>query len=301
MPDPRPQLSSAAIRLIGNLVGTEPPLLSAAAFDLLPETSELLRAGLLCEAGHEMVVVAQTPEGEEPVEVLVTDDAEGWGRFSPSDGWLDVAPRRLTRWALDVDRFASLLAQGRQPAVIDRLLWNLGNMRLPARPKPVEVWLARATRGQWDRIRLGLLEHPASQRRVLLLAGSDGGGDQLPRTTLVPLVEVISSDLKIDPARVSARLESRVPSTARLVIRDDGAEVELDGVTHRFEKGVQQKRVIAYLEQALRRGRRAVSVPEVVEELGLSSNRLRELFKGHPTWTELLFERGGMCGFRLDE
>lgn len=82
MPDLAVRLTKPAVKLLGRLLEQPDPILSAGAKAMLPESDELIAAGLLRVSGHELVTSTRGEFDEQPVEVDVSDEVLGFGRFS---------------------------------------------------------------------------------------------------------------------------------------------------------------------------------------------------------------------------
>jgi hypothetical protein len=67
-------------------------------------------------------------------------------------------------------------------------------------------------------------------------------------------------------------------------------------------RGDKQRLVVGFLYQRWRDGDGPISVSAMFEELEFSNTtRLRDLFKDHPNWRELIGDRDGACWLRCDD
>jgi hypothetical protein len=67
-------------------------------------------------------------------------------------------------------------------------------------------------------------------------------------------------------------------------------------------RGDKQRQVVEYLYGAWERGERRVSVALMITDLDFpETTRLRDLFKGHPDWKDLIGYEDGACWLRCDE
>ena len=308
-------------RLLLEILDLPYPAITSAALGSRREAKELIKAGLLVPAGQEPVVPSEDRD-ETPVTLQWSARHGSYGYFSTTRGWISVSEHTIAVYRADIATFlstalAQLGVQHLEPlsaGTDDAFVWDAGHVRLPKRTYRVPVWFVRccAHASAWSEIRDLALARPPERTRVLIASTPR---DRLPAETpprhlLVSMEDMVvgSDTLVLDSAVLAARLSA--PAFDRragspLLVEADGRYVMLNGKAFRFRKGDRQPAIVLYLYQRYLEGELTVSVARLAEDIGLSAkSRIRDNFKGPAgrlVMTELLFEKGGMCGFRLDE
>jgi hypothetical protein len=193
------------------------------------------------------------------------------------------------------------------------LLWDLGDVRLPRRTYRHPLWIVRCAgdTGVWSELRSLAAARPPERTRILLATAAPTRLPREPpqRHLLVSIHDVLdaSGNLALDGSALAAGFGS--PSSGRevgepLLVEADGRVVRLHGKEFRFSRGERQREIIRYLYGCYLSGDVIVSVAKLAEDVGLPGRtRLRDYFKGEggkKVMSELLFEREGTCGFRLN-
>jgi hypothetical protein len=272
--------------------------------------TDLGALGILEPRGYDAVAA---DEDDRPVELVWSSEADAFGYFSGSAGWVSVSNSAITSFAISVERAIAVMTQdfnfaGRSGTknVVEDSLWDLGSVRL-GRPKPNPVLFSRRVHEPRKRalIERYLRNVPTAARRILLTSTiPDRLGAEFAGCFVISLWDVLSDDLRIPPDTIALRLEQRpaIQPDEIITLIADGKEVVFKGDRYHFVKGLRQRAVIKELYVRYRAGEYWVSSAEVAHEAGLSEKtRIRDAFKDHPAWGRLLTEREGMCGFCFDE
>lgn len=272
--------------------------------------ADLSTLGIIEARGYEAV---GTDEHDRPVELIWSPENGRFGYFSESAGWVSVNHSAIASFAISIDHAISVITRdfnfaGRSCAkvVAEDRLWDVGYVRL-GRPKPNPVLFSRrlfepATKTVVERF---LRSSPTSTRRLLMTSTTpDRLAAEFAGCLLVSLWDVLSDDLTVSPDTMAMLLDKRPAIQPDEIIRlvADGKEVVFKGERYRFVKGLRQRAVIKELYARYRAGEYWVSSAEVAVDAGLGEKtRIRDAFKDHPAWGQLLTERDGMCGFCFDE
>jgi len=304
--------------LLLELLDLPAPVLSSLAFEshFRRRGHELLREGFLVKAGGEKTVVSDDFE-DRPVPLVWSPDHGAYGYFSPTRGWVSTDPDHPDlRYELNVAAVLKALLSEFEPRTATAepfaggFVWDAGNIHLPHRSDATSVWLARRVSDptSWHVVRDEMVARPAVGMRIILTSTSRERlpNDVPPRNLLCSLRDLMPRDgnLALNPHMLAAaviRPRASLRSDDPLAVSADGRVVELKGETYKFT-GDTQRRIVVALYQRYIDHRLTVPVAEIVEELVLKQDRIRDYFKKHPSgkvMTHLLFEKSGACGFRV--
>ncbi len=244
MSDGRMALDAETSQLLLEILELRRPLFSGAAAELQPHpTSVLIATGLLVPHDHEDVSASLADHADTPVSLTWSEQHGGLTYFSPAVGPVLVPNERLVRHAVDIavalrTFMADMdLRRGWQPhALVDDVLWEVGDVRLDKRPARVPIWFARRlfdpaiVRQVID----AAIARPHSAQRVILTSTRTSrlGSVAVPGATVVALADVRASftGLAVSPGILGARLRG-VPAPAQgpLVLSDDGTHLTING------------------------------------------------------------------------
>jgi hypothetical protein len=244
MSDGGPALDAEASDLLLEILELRRPLLSGAAAELQPHpASMLVSTGLLVPHDYEEVSASLADHADMPVSLTWSDQHGGLAYFSPAVGPVRVPDERLARHVVDIPAalrtfMAEMdLRRGWQPhALIDDVLWEVGDVRLEKRPARLPIWFARRlfdpaiVREVID----AATARPHSVQRVILTSTRTSrlGSVAVPGAAVVALADVRASftGLSVSPAILGARLRG-VPAPAQgpLVLSDDGTLLTING------------------------------------------------------------------------
>jgi hypothetical protein len=272
--------------------------------------NELQSHGLLTPNGHELTTASLADHDDVPVTVTWSADASGYGHFSANAGWVTVPADRLTSFRVDYAKLlqrvlarSDLWTRTAPTVLLPDLLWEIGELRMPGRGKPVPIWIARrlADPVVWSRFADTVRARPAPGLRIVL---SLTPADRLPAHTLqghsiIPVRDVAdhASGLVVDPDLLAARVASGSQSNNALItVVADRASVTVRGQRYAFS-GSKQRAVVRYLYEALQNGVPECLTAEVLEVAGFSGsvNTLAKAFSGREDWRHFIKEERGRC------
>jgi hypothetical protein len=110
-------------------------------------------------------------------------------------------------------------------------------------------------------------------------------------------------DFVLDAAIIHSAVHGLRQSATASPVRSD-AEFRVIRVGDRefHFRGDKQRQVVGFLYKRSENQEGRISAAIMFEELGLTgTNRLRDLFKGHPDWRDLIGYKDGACWLRCDE
>jgi hypothetical protein len=271
--------------------------------------NQLLSTGLVVPNGHEAIATSDTDE-DRPVSLAWSEQHQAFGYFSSVSGWIVVPHDDVKIFKINLTGVISSLTSKFGMArrvdyrvLVPEFLWEVGACRFGRRNRRTAIMFGRRLSDPcaWQLIQRAL----AAQDRRLILTTTRPARlpDQHTADTIVSVHDLLGDGLVLDRDSVAARLDHMPISDPHeaIVLLADGKEVSFFGQTFRFPKGVDQRRIIKLLYDRYRVGQHRVSVDEVISILGLRENaRIRDYFRGHPAWGQMLTEYKGTCGFRLE-
>jgi hypothetical protein len=281
----------------------------------------LVAAGALKLDDFEPVAASQADHDDKLVSLTWSSELGGYVYFSPAVGLVRIDDERLRRFKLDVSWFHQWLAGhigfragARQVCLIPDRFWDLGDVWLGETKRlrrRTAIYLAR---------RLTELETVTQMASVLCMHSSRPGKVILTTTNDLDLARTIIADscavLAIQTCR-RAGVENfdldtsiiysvvhglRGPRTKSTVQADaDFRIIRVGDREFRF-RGDKQRQVVGFLYRRWEKGEGPVSTALMFEELEHSTaSRLRDLFRGHAGWQELIGYKDGACWLRCDE
>lgn len=271
MPNDSPEIDAEASQLLLELLELRRPLLSGAAAELLPHPSSILiGAGLLISHDHEDASASLADHNDTPVSLTWSDQHGGLTYFSPTVGPVLVPNERLVRHTVDIAAVLRTfmadmdLRRGWQPhALVEDVLWEVGDVRLDKRPARVPIWFARRL---FDPAILGQVidaatARPHSSQRVILTStrASRLGSTLVPGAAVIAMADVRANfaDLTVSPAILGARLRSvPAPAEGPLVLSPDGTHLTINGSVQVEFKTEPMINAIRHLVAAFHSGKR---------------------------------------------
>ena len=312
MSDPRQGLTPAAVDLL--LTIAEMPRAAIAGAILMDHygavAPALLERGLLAASGHELTTTSMADHDDVPVAVTWSPDHRAFGYFSPTAGWIVVPADRLSTYVLAFEKLlphmlAPLFASKHRSVVplLPDLLWEVGEVQLPGRAKPVPLWVGRrlGDAGVWKQF-AGLTHTRAAPGLRIVLGFTPGGripAEILNGHAIISVKDVArhADGLVIDPDLLAARVASGAASTDALItVVAAGAVVTVRGKRYKFT-GSKQRAIIRQLYEAWESGEPERLTTEVLEIAGYrdSVNTLGKAFSGNRDWKTFIGEGRGYC------
>jgi hypothetical protein len=281
----------------------------------------LIAAGALKSDGFEAVSTSLADHDDAPVNLIWSSETGGYAYFSPAVGLVRVDDDALLNYRLDISWLLHWISRQlgftpgvRQVCLIPDQLWDLGDIWLgegKRKQRKTAVYLAR---------RLNELES-VKQVVELLRMHSDRPGKLILTTTHDPnLARAITynfaavlpikscaqagvEDFVLDALIIHSAVHGLRQSATASPVRSD-AEFRVIQVGDRefHFRGDKQRQVVGFLYKRSENQEGRISAAIMFEELGLTgTNRLRDLFKGHPDWRDLIGYKDGACWLRCDE
>lgn len=308
-------LGTEAVDLLLELLELEPSEVSGAVLaEAFPDAGRrLVDAGALRPIANATVVTCVACDGDHSAEVEFDADLSGYRHFCPEAGWVPVAAEHLKRyraepsWLLrELGRALGIPERSRASCLVEGVLWDLGETWLGNRR--VAVLLARglARSETLDRA-CDALTHRTGRGPGVLLTTSVGLARHIDvpgRHRVVPLrgcLRAAGDGVAIDRDVLGGIVSGERPLHPDLPIQPsaDFRVVRVGERTFRF-RGDKQRQVVEYLYRRWRDGEERVNSAAMLEELEFAAGlRLRDLFKGHADWQDLIAYRDGVCWLKV--
>lgn len=303
-------LSPEAVAFLLDLLECPRPHLSGAIAVAQPDAVALLAASdLLARHGHEIAAALAHDDEDLPRPILPWGDPPFPAAFDPSTGIVAIAPERLVVWAAALPAF--LAATGSELdlplerhlpfALVDDLLWELGDARIGRRKERTPIWFCRRL---WDpAVRHRVLEMPGARphtRQRVLLASSRSARLRdavVPGTIVVSIRDVLRfpDELVVSAEILSARIGgvARPGNGEPLQLSDDGTTLVILGGEPIHFRSRTQIEAVRKLVAAHRAGKR-------LRARDLSPHETLLRFFGGKKWARLkphLRSAGGSWAF----
>ncbi len=278
--------------------------------------ASLIGVGLLVPDAPVPVATSLVDHDDEPVNLEWSPEHSGYGYFSPNAGWAHVDSEQLQQYRVDMLAFIRRLlsrldlpAKSKPSERIAGLLWEIGDARLPGRGGRVPVWFARrlSDAGVWKQVVSYLNGRPPADFRVVVTTSltPDLATSELIRHELLALDDLVdhSKGLVVEPAYLAAQLKTGPASRAADPVRHAAGFRNVWVGDREFQfRGDKHRQIVEYLFNAWNAGEGSVSIAEMFTDLEFeTSSRIRDIFKGHPDWKELIEVKAGACRPRVDE
>jgi hypothetical protein len=318
-----PSLGLEAVDLMLSIAETPAMAISSAAladFHVRAGTM-LIAAHALKPEGFEAVAISQTDHEDAIVNLIWSSEVSGYAYFNPATGLVRVDDDMLRCHQLDISWFLRWVAgqlglgpRARQLCLIPNRLWDLGDIWLgegKRTRRKTTIYVARrlnepATVTQVVNL---LRVHWARPGKVILTTTHD---PHLARTLTANSCAVLSINTCARAGMENFELDTAIIYSAAHGLRASYTESSVQahaefrdiriGEREFHFGGDKQREVVGFLYKRWQNGEGRVSTATMFEELGWSNTkRLRDLFKGHSGWQELIGYRAGSCWLRCDE
>jgi hypothetical protein len=317
-----PQLGVDTVKLLLSIAETPGMGISASALDEFPEAgTALVIAGAIKPDGFEAVAVSHADQDDAIVRLTWSSELGGYAHFSPSAGLVRIDDNRLRRFALDTSWFLQWIARhlgfgtGGQPVclIADRF-WDLGVTWFGTAKRVrrrTAVYLARRltepeTIAQMTAV---LRMHSNRPDKVILTTTKDLDlawsmiADSCAVLAINTCARAGIENFELDPEIIYSAAHGLSQSYSKSPVQTDAdfRHIRVGDRQFRF-RGDKQRQLVGFLYGRWERGEGPVSTSLMFEELGWPmTKRLRDLFKGHPSWRELVRDEDGACWLRCDE
>lgn len=323
MSDATARLSHAAVDLLLTIVETPSMAISGAALDgyHAGAGAELVAAGALEADGFEPVAVSQADHDDAVVSLAWDGDARRHAYFSPAAGMVAVDDHALRRlrvrpsWLLDwLARGLGFAGPVRPVELVPNHLWDFGDVWLGERKaaqRRTAIYVARrlGEPGAVRRIREALQSRAGRPPGIILTSSPAGIAEDFAGVGTPPVLPIIqcakagAPQFHLDVSIISTAAHGLRSMRPRSPVQVDAEfrVVRVGDREFRF-RGDKQRQVVEYLYGAWERGEGRVSVALMITDLDFpETTRLRDLFKGHRDWKDLIGYEDGACWLRCDE
>lgn len=304
------RIDAAARGLLCAIAATPEARVSAVALAHKPESGkQLIDAGLIVRRGSTHAAVAEDDLDDALVRLSnhpTTARLGHLGAVSWQDGD-DPESRRI--YVLDLAAVASRITSAidcslaKDPVThLDGEVLDLGSARLPRRNARVGMWVARslASPRSFARFRDLVARRPAEGLRIVITLDPSERfrPPYLRGHEFVALADAVDNEdgIAVSPDILAARLMMGPSQKGPVWVAGDGGVLIIHGKQHDFTGG-KQKVAVGLLAQAWLDGERVQPVEKILAEAecGPSMKRLKDLFRGHRTWQEVIRESGSNC------
>jgi hypothetical protein len=318
-----PPLGLETVDLLLSIAESPRIAISGAALDGFHKTigTVLVSAGAIKPDGFEAVAVSQADHDDAIVSLVWSSELGGYGYFSPAVGLIRIDDDRLRRYKLDFSWFLRWLVRhlGFDPGaqsmcLIADKLWDLGDIWLGTtkrmRRRTAVYFARRLTEPETiTQVAAVLRMHRIRTGKVILTTSKDLA---LARTIIADTCAILRVDtcaragidgFDLDPEIIYSAVYGLSAPRTKLPVQAnaDFRVIRIGDREFRF-LGDKQRQVIGFLYQRWEKGEGPISTALMFEELGWSeTKRLRDLFKGHASWRQLLGFEDGACWLRCDE
>jgi hypothetical protein len=318
-----PALGFEAVDLLLSIAESPRMAISATALDDFHEEVglALLTAGAIKPDGFEAVAVSQADHDDAIVGLTWSSELGGYAYFSPTAGLVRIDGDTLRCFKLDTSWFLQWIGRhlgsgmGAKPVclIADRF-WDLGDIWLGATKRMqrrTAVYLARRLFEPETVTQMATVLHMHRTRpgKVILTTSNDLA---LARTILTNTCAILAmttcaragiQHFGLDPEIIYSAAHGLRQSCSKSSVQADGEfrVVRVGDRQFRF-RGDKQRQLVGFLYGRWERAEGPVSTALMFEELGWpQTRRVRDLFKGHPSWRELVGDKDGTCWLRCDE
>lgn len=308
MCDGASDLGAEAVDLLLELLELCEPLLSGAAAEFRPGPARrLMAAALLVPHDHETGAASLADHDDVPVSLIWSDQDAALAYFSPPVGLVPVPHHRLLRHRVDIAAVLAAVTSEmdlprRHPphALVDGMLWELGDVRIGKRPARIPLWFARrlSDPAVERKIADAARARPHNRQRAILTSTSPARirDIAIPGAAVVSLRDVLTApgDLSVNPDILDARLRGVPPITkGPLTLSPDRTKLSINGGDPILFRSEAQKDAIQKLVDAYHAGTR-LRASELTHQPSLQT------FFGKAKWARLspfLKSQGGLWGF----
>jgi hypothetical protein len=269
----------------------------------------------------EAVATSQADHDDAVVSLIWSSELDGYAYFSPGVGLIHVSDDSLRRYKLDFLWFLRWLTRhlgfgpgAQSMCLIAERLWDLGDIWLGStkrtRRRTAVYFARRLTEPETiTQIAAILRMHRTRAGKVILTTSKDLA---LARTIIVDNCAIMRVDtcaragidgFEFDLEIIYSAVHSLTAPRTKLPVQAD-ANFRLVRIGNRefHFSGDKQREVIGFLYQRWEKGEGPISTAQMFEELGWpETKRLRDLFKGHASWRQLVGSEDGACWLRCDE
>lgn len=279
--------------------------------DHFEESGKLLLASrLLVADGHSQATAPLGNHDDVPGELVWSSELDGLGHFTPTGTIVKVEVERISYFRVDIAAVIGRLmppakTAGKRPpaAIVDDTVWEIGDVSVPGRSRPLSLWFARRLyeNVEWEKLQRVTRERLASVLRIILTSTAAERIEQrfVRNHLIIPLRRVLRADgeLTIDRQMIKAQLDNPHSAVKGPVSHSaDYGFVTIGSKTYTFP-GPKQRSVVGHLLQAFEAGEAHCLTAEVLfkAEFSNSVNTLAKAFSGRDDWKDFMTEADGRC------
>lgn len=282
--------------------------------------AELLALGALEPDVFEPIAVSQADYSDAVVTAVWDGEVGGYGTFSPARGMVAIESRSMNRYRLRSSWLIGWIAAelglsngGRPVELVSDRVWDMGDVWLGERKsdkRRTAIYLARrlGEAGALARLRTAVQSRAGRPPGVVLSSSPATMTDDVMPIGMTPIMPIPRcamagvGDFCLDAAIVRSAVHGARPSSSDSLVRVDADFRVVRVGAHEFQfRGDKQREVIRYLHNAWDRGEGPVNTALMFSDLEFpETTRLRDLFKGHADWKDLIGVEAGTCWIRYD-
>jgi hypothetical protein len=307
------QLDRRAIAILFKGIETRSGRISSSVLDnhvSAKIAASLRESGLLAKDSDSSAIAPPADYDDTPIPLSWSPEGDSYGYFSSTLGWIEVETGRLVQYRIDIPAIIgsliSKVTSSSSPApiqLLENILWEVGDVRLPRRTRRVSVWFARRLHDPsiWKQIQKLMQGRPSTDLRILLTTTPAA---RLPTQSvhshfIVPVFDALEhgGSLVIDPAILAARVNNPFSAPDQIVTHSaDFGVVTIRGNENRFT-GSKQRALMAQLVLAWQSGQPKLLTTKVLLEAEYkdSVNTLAKAFSGRRDWRQFAAEDDGFC------
>ncbi|HXF88078.1 MAG TPA: hypothetical protein VNK48_06990 [Xanthobacteraceae bacterium] len=323
MSDAMARLSHAAVDLLLTIIETSSMAISGAALDgyHAGAGAELVAVGALEADGFEPMAVSQVDHEDAVVSLAWDGDARRHTYFSPAAGMVAIEDHTLRRlrvrssWFLDwIARELGFVGAMHSVELVADRLWHLGDVWLgerKAKQQRTAIYVGRrlGEPGAMRRMREALQSRAGRPPGIILTSSPAGIAEDFAGTAMPPILPIIQCakagfpQFHLDVSIICTAAHGLRSMRPRSPVQVDAEfrVVRVGDREFRF-RGDKQRQVVEYLHRAWEQGEGRVSVAIMFTDLDFpATTRLRDLFRGHRDWKDLIGYEDGACWLRCDE
>ena len=320
MPPPPPP---AVVTALLHIIDQARPEIDWTGLSALPDGigQMLLDVGMLQPAGNRNTVVCQACHDDHVVDLEFDAASGGFRYFCPEAGWVPAAKDAVRAFSVDFDavvRFAAGLLgvppRSRPVMLVDDHLWDLGEVWLgtgrASDRRKTSLFLARRFdhRDVQDQIVNALGNRQRRAPAAVITLSNDDRHTALPIKgwTTISIMECGSSTgqtFALDVNLIVTRIHGvqRMASSGPVRPSPDFRSIWVGDREFVF-RGDKHRQIVEYLHDVWDRGLGRISVATMFADLEFeTTSRLRDVFKDHPDWKDLIGSANGACWLRIEE
>ena len=318
-----PTLPPAVVTALLHIIGQARPEIDWTGLSALPDGigQVLLDVGMLQPTGNRNTVACQACHDDHVVDLEFDAESRGFRYFCPEAGWVPAAKDAVRAFAVDFDaviRFvAGLLGvppRSKPVMLVDHHLWDLGEVwlgtgRASDRRKTALFFARRFDHHDVQERIVAALENRRRRAPTAVITLSNNGqhtASPIKGWATISIMECRNSAAQtfaLDVDLIVTRIHRvrRMASSGPVRPSPDFRSIWVGDREFVF-RGDKHRQIVEYLHDVWDRGLGRVSVATMFADLEfVTTSRLRDVFKDHPDWKDLIGYANGACRLRIEE